>query len=110
MMTEKDIKDILEETNIPVFRGHAPIGTRVPYMVYHVSFDNNLGADDITYVKIPQFTVELYNITPSLETREMIENKLTENGIYYTSDEADDEEQSLFITYYYFGGLSNGRE
>lgn len=106
MMTEKDMKDILEETKIPVFRGHAPIGTEVPYMVYHVNFSNNLSADNITYLKVPQYTVDLYNSSPSLTTRELIESKLTENGICFTSDEVDDEEQSLFIIYYYFGGLN----
>ena len=108
-MTEKQIKQMLEETKIPVYRGHAPIGATVPYMVYHVNYPDNFGADNVTYAKIPQYTVDLYQTTPNELIRESIEAVLTENGFYFTTDEADMEEQSLFITFYYFGGLNNGR-
>lgn len=108
-MTEIEIKQMLEESNIPVFRGHAPVGTTVPYMVYNVNFSDNFGADNVTYAKIPQYQVDLYQNTPSLEIRETIEQLLTANGFYFTEDEADMEEQSLFVTYYYFGGINNGR-
>lgn len=102
-----DVKTMLETSKIPVFRGHAPIGTKVPYMVYHVSYPDNFGADNVTYMKIPQYTVDLYQNTPNDLVRGMIETILTENGFHFTSDEADLEDQSLFLTYYYFGGLSN---
>lgn len=108
-MTEKQIKQMLEETKIPVYRGHAPIGATVPYMVYHVSYPNNFGADNVTYAKVPQYSVDLYQTTPNELIRDSIEAVLTENGFFYTTDEADMEEQSLFLTYYYFGGLNNGR-
>ena len=104
-----DIKQMLEESHIPVFRGHAHVGQKVPYMVYHVNYPDNFGADDVTYYKVPQYTVDLYQLTPNELVRETIEAILTENGFYFTSDEADMEDQSLFITYYYFGGLNNGR-
>ena len=104
-----DIKQMLEESHIPVFRGHAPVGQKVPYMVYYVNYPDNFGADDVTYYKVPQYTVDLYQLTPNELVRETIEAILNENGFYFTSDEADMEEQSLFITYYYFGGLNNGR-
>ena len=103
-MTEKEIAEMLAETKLPVYRGHAPVGTLVPYMVYHMSYDR-FGADDITYLKLPQVTVELYNDKPDMTTRGLIESKLTENGLSFTSDEADLEEEGTFITYYYFGGL-----
>ena len=100
-----DVKRMLEESNIPVFRGHAPIGTKVPYMVYHVSYPDNFGADDVTYMKVPQYQVDLYQLTPNELVRETLETILTENEFYFTSDEADMEDQNLFITYYYFGGI-----
>ena len=109
-MTEAEIKAMLEESNIPVFRGHAPIGESVPYMIYHVTYPENMGADNITYYKIPQVTVDLYQTAPSLELWESIENILTENELSWSSDEVDMEDEGLFIKYYYFGGLSNGRE
>lgn len=104
-----DVKTMLETSKIPVFRGHAPVGAKVPYMVYHVTYPNNFGADNVTYFKIPQYTVELYQNTPNMLVRDTIEAILTENGFFFTSDEADMEDQSLFLTYYYFGGINNGR-
>lgn len=108
-MTEAAVKNMLAESRIPVFRGHAPVGEPVPYMVYHVNYPDNFGADNVTYFKVPQYTVDLYQTSPNELVRETIEAILTENGFYFTSDEADMEDQSLFITYYYFGGLNNGR-
>jgi hypothetical protein len=108
-MTEIEIKQMLMEANIPVFKGHAPIGTRVPYMVYNVSFDR-LSADNITYFKIPLYEVNLYETAPSIELRARIEQLLTDNELSFSSDESDEEEQGLFLTIYKFGGLSNGRE
>lgn len=104
-----NVKTMLEESKIPVFRGHAPVGTAVPYMVYHVNYPDNFGADNVTYMKVPQYQVDLYQTTPNELVRSTIEAILTENGFYFTSDEADMENQNLFITYYYFGGLNNGR-
>lgn len=104
-----NIKTMLEESNIPVFRGHAPVGTKVPYMVYHVNYPDNFGADNVTYMKVPQYQVDLYQTTPNDLVRQTIEAILTENEFYFTSDEVDMEDQSLFITYYYFGGINNGR-
>lgn len=104
-MTEVEIKTMLEQSGISVFRGHAPVGVSVPYMVYNVTYPDNLGADNVTYFKIPQVNVELYQTTPDITVRENIEAILTENELYYTEDEADMEEQGLFITYFNFGGI-----
>lgn len=109
-MSENDIKKMLEESKIPVFRSHAPVGASVPYMIYHVNYPDNFGADNVTYFKIPQYQVDLYQTTPNILVRETIEAILTDNGFYFTEDEADLEEQNLFITYYYFGGINNVRE
>lgn len=104
-MTEKQVLEMLKETKVATYRGHAPVGTKVPYMVLNVSYPDNFGADDVTYLKIPRYTVELYQTTPNQTIRETIENKLTENGFFFTEDEADMEEQNLFLTYYFFGGI-----
>ena len=104
MITERDILSLFENTNIPIFRGHAPAGTKVPFAVYSVDYDDNFGADDITYQKIPGYRLDLYNTTPDITVRETIENTLTGAGLFWRSDETDDPEQRLFITYYYFGG------
>lgn len=104
-MTEAEVQTMLATSKLPVYRGHAPVGTTVPYMVTHVDYTNNMGADNVTYFKVPQYTVELYNDKPDATVRGLIESILTENELAFTSDEVDMEEQGLFLTYYYFGGL-----
>lgn len=106
MIHEIEVKQMLSEAGIPVYRGHAPVGTAVPYIVYTVNYGNNFGADNITYMKVPSYRVELYDIAPNLSTRELIENKLTEEGVKFVSDEADQEDEQLYLTIYTFGGLN----
>lgn len=104
MIKETDILTLFENSGIPVFRGHAPAGTEVPFAVYSVDYQGNFGADDITYQKIPSYRLDLYNATPDLTVREIIETILTDAGLFWRSEETDDPDQRLFITYYYFGG------
>ena len=104
MITESDILTLFANSNIPIYRGHAPVGQKVPFAVYTVNYDGNFGADDITYQKIPGYRLELYNTSPDLTIREEIETILTDAGLFWKSDESDEPEQNLFITYYYFGG------
>lgn len=106
MIHEIEVKQLFSETGIPVYRGHAPVGTAVPYIVYTVDYGSNFGADSITYMKIPSYRVELYDTAPNLSTRELIENKLTEEGVKFVSDEADQEDEQLYLTIYTFGGLN----
>lgn len=108
-MTEKEIKDLIAGTGITTYRGHAPIGTRVPYIVFNLDYSGNFGADDVVYFKIPSVSARLYNSKPDPKVSAKIETALNEAGIFWTSDEADSPEESLFIINYYFGGQTNGK-
>ena len=107
-MTEKEIKNLLAGTKITTYRGFAPVGTRVPYIVFTLNYESNFGADDIVYHKVPTVQAALYNTKPDPQVSAKIEQALTEAGIFWTSDEADSPDESLHINYYYFGGLTNG--
>lgn len=107
-MTEIEIKELLAGTGITTYRGHAPIGTRVPYIVFEIDYSSNFGADDVVYLKVPSVSARLYNNKPDPQVSAKIEQALTEAGIYWTADEADQPDESLFIINYYFGGIKNG--
>lgn len=107
-MTESEIYNLIESSGLPTFRGHAPTGTPVPYAVLNIEHTNNFGADDRTYLKVPGVTVEVYNTEADEAVAGAVEGVLDEAGIYWTSDSADSPDESLFIYYYYFGGLTNG--
>lgn len=109
-MTEQEIYTLLNGTGIPSYMGHAPKGTAVPYIVFNINNAANFGADNVVYLKVPAVSAELYNTEPDPEVSAKIEKALTDAGIYWTSDTADSPEQSLYITYYNFGGLSDGRQ
>lgn len=104
MMSESELITLFTTAKFKIFRGHAPVGTTVPFLVYHTDYNGNFGADDITFQKIPAYRLELYNTTPDLTVRESIESLLTGAGLYFKSDEVDLPDEDLFITYYYFGG------
>lgn len=106
-MTEQEIKDMLSATGVTTYRGHAPKGTRVPYIVINLDYTSNFGADDVVYLKVPTVEARLYNTKPDPLVSAKIEKALTDAGIFWTADEADSPEESLFIINYYFGGLNN---
>lgn len=103
-MTETEIKNLIESTQIDTYRSVAPVGTKTPYIVFDIRYPNNYGADNVVYYKVPTVELQLYESKPDPSNWEAIEQTLTDAGIYWTSDSADDPAQSLFIKYYYFGG------
>lgn len=109
-MTEKAIKDLLESTKIKTYRGHAPIGTKTPYIVFNITYPDNMGADDVVYFKVPTVEAQLYQSTPGATAPAAIEKALTDAGIFWTSDEVDEPDESLYLIYYYFGGIANASE
>lgn len=106
-MTEEEIYNLISGTGITTYRGRAPIGTRVPYIVLNIGYTSNFGADDVVYLKIPTVSAQLYNTEPDETVTAKIEQALTDAGIFWTSDQADSPDESLFIINYYFGGLKN---
>ena len=105
ILSETELVALFNNSKIPIYRGHAPVGQKVPFLLYHVDYNGNFGADDITHQKVPGYRLDLYNTAPDLTVRGNIETTLTNAGIFWRSDETDVPEESLFITYYYFGGL-----
>lgn len=104
ILSEQQFDTIISSSSIPTYRGHAPIGQAVPYIVYNVNYGGNLGADNIAYKRIPSYTVTLYDTAPT-SNRGSIADLLDANGLFWTADEVDEPEQELYMTIYQIGGL-----
>lgn len=89
-MIIETIKSVIPQT----FRGHAPIGTKCPYVVYNENHPN-IGADDKVYVKTSNITAQLYLLAPD-SISDTLEDALSGAGIFWTSEEADDPDQGVY--------------
>ena len=89
MREAKDIRTVLAGTGLPVAyrtwkEGEGP---EPPFCVYYAERANNMAADGIVYWTAQRYTVGLYTDRKEPETEKLVENALTEAGIYWTKDE-----------------------
>lgn len=79
----QQLKQILEQLDIPVAYDHFNIATNPPFIAFRRNSQSNFGADDIVYEKINNYYVELYTEYKDAELEEQLEDILTSNGIFY---------------------------
>ena len=106
-MTNTELIDILKtlstaETNpIGVYSVRAKLGTKVPYLVVLYGSSDNLSADDKTFYKEQAITIELYTKGKDEIIEALVEAKLDSAGLPWDKDEVYDDEQQIYINYYY---------
>lgn len=67
-----------------------PVGNvpDLPYIVYEYPNSANFGADNVVYQKGEQFNIWLQTREKDFQAEAMLENLLTENGIYFDKFES----------------------
>ena len=101
-MTQAEICSLLSSFGIPVGFNRIKKGTKLPFITYHIAQPNNFGADNTVYHEIHSVEFRVYESREiDLALHENIKNILKQNEIYWTSDNADVEDEQLTITYYY---------
>lgn len=101
-MTQAEIYSLLSSFGIPVGFNRIKAGTKLPFITYHISQDNNFGADNVVYHEITTVEFRVYEgQTIDLTLHDTIKQILKENEIYWRSDVAVVEDEQLTITYYY---------
>lgn len=85
-MTYQELKELLETSGIKFAFHHWEHPPKMPYGVYFDDYTDNFAADDIAYVTIRHFIIELYvrQRDPDLESR--LENILTAAGLFWDKD------------------------
>ena len=96
--------------DLPSFYDHAPNGTRVPFLVLHVTQPDNFAADDKVYVENWHFRVDLYckEKNPSLEKQ--VKNLLNNAGIFWERDETYLPDDSVYEIEFDFDVYGNEAE
>ena len=87
-MTIAEVKTMLESIqgfNDKVAYHSFPVGDApaLPFICFIETNSNNFGADGIVYEAIHHIQVELYSRHRDLTSEKLIEDKLTENSIFY---------------------------
>lgn len=97
----QELKEILEQLNIPVAYSHFNTATNPPCLTFRRDSTSNFGADNKVYKKINNYIVQLYTDfkNPTLET--MLEDLFDAHNIFYdvVSEDYIDDEKMYEIIY-----------
>lgn len=97
----QDLKQMLEQLNIPVAYSHFNTSTNPPFICYLRGSTSNFGADNKVYKKINNYLVYLYTDYKNPELEEQLENIFDANNVFYdvASEDYIDTEQMYQIIY-----------
>lgn len=97
----QELKEILEQLNIPVAYSHFNTATNPPCVTFRRDSTSNFGADNKVYKKINNYIVQLYTVfkNPTLET--LLEDLFDAHNIFYdvVSEDFIDDEKMYEIIY-----------
>lgn len=79
----QNLKEILEQLNIPVAYDHFNTATTPPFIAFRRYNTNNFGADNVVYKKINNYYIELYTEYKDVDLEEELEDLLTSEGIFF---------------------------
>lgn len=95
-----NLKEFLEQTELPVVYHHWEKPPDLPYLVYVFSGSDNFGADDRVYVKGDNYDVELYSDKKDPVTEKLVEDLFDEYDIYYEKSEVWIEKEKMYEVIY----------
>lgn len=102
-MKHKEIYDLLKTLNIPVAYDHFNSDKQInpPFIVYRENGVDTFKADNKTFYRAYDFTIELITITKNVALQEQIEELFDTNNIPYdTSNEIWDEDEKIYHNFY----------
>ena len=98
------ITEILKAAGFPFAYDHFAEGESPspPFICYMLPESDNFSADGRVYLKVSVVHIELYTDEKSPAAEEILENVLTEHGIFYDKSEVWIESESLYEVLYTF--------
>lgn len=96
-MTKKQFKEQLETSGMRVYYQYAPIGTKVPFVVFTWE-SNNYSADNIAYQRIALATVTHYHSDPS--DGDELKAVFDGNDLFWNCESVYDPTERLYTDIY----------
>jgi hypothetical protein len=99
-MTQAELYQALKSIDYPVAYGSFSSPVTPPFIVYQFAYSNDMIADNINYVAIDDFQVELYTAKKDLVAEQKVQDKLKELGLPYRKFETYLDEEKMFQILY----------
>ncbi|OUM85689.1 MAG: hypothetical protein BAA01_09480 [Bacillus thermozeamaize] len=99
-MTQAELFQALKSLGMPVAYGSFSSAVSPPFITYQFAYSSDLIADNINYVEVSNFQIELYTNKKDLAAEAAVQNKLKELGLPYSKVEAWIEEEKLYQVIY----------
>lgn len=85
----QNLKEILEQLEIPVAYDHFNTETNPPFIVFRRYSQNNFGADNVVYEKINNYYIYLVTEYKNTQLEEQLEAVLQNAEIFYNVESED---------------------
>ena len=99
-MTQAELFQALKSIGYPVAYGVFTSPVTPPFITYQFAYSNDLIADNINYISIDDFQIELYTAKKDLVAEQKVQDKLKELGLPYRKFEAYLDSEKLFQIIY----------
>lgn len=101
-MTAQEINTLVASIGLDYAYYQFPEGTSQapPFICFYISNSDDLGADNINYVKIRQLVIELYTDNKDYDQEAAVEEALKDAGLFYQTDESYIESERLYMVTY----------
>jgi hypothetical protein len=99
-MTQAELLQALKSIGYPVAYGSFSSPVTPPFIVYKFAYSNDMIADNINYVAIDDFQVELYTDKKDLNAEKLVQDKLKELGLPYRKFETYLDEEKVYQILY----------
>ena len=99
-MTQAELYQALKSIGYPVAYGSFSSPVTPPFIVYQFAYSNDMIADNINYVAIDDFQVELYTAKKDLVAEQKVQDKLKELGLPYRKFETYLDSEKMYQILY----------
>lgn len=99
-MTQAELYQALKSIGYPIAYGSFSSPVTPPFITYQFAYSNDMMADNVNYVAIEDFQIELYTAKKDLVAEQKVQDKLKELGLPYRKFEAYLDEEKMYQILY----------
>ncbi|MCG6184243.1 hypothetical protein H1215_15430 [Anoxybacillus sp. LAT_38] len=99
-MTQAELYQALKSIGFPIAYGSFTNPVTPPFITYQFAYSNDMMADNINYVPIENFQVELYTDKKDLAAEKKVQDKFKEIGLPYRKFETFLDEEKVYQILY----------